>query len=167
MRYGEISVGSFLLTRRRKRDFKGRRYQALGRWVEAAIKANGGKLEAFYFAFGKRDAYLIVDVPDHVSVVATALVVNASGAATAKTTVLFDARRDRPSVEEVRELHSAWPLGTGHNATACLGSPELASLFLSARLRVKFVPAVGLISTDRRTALVSTDYLFQVPGKSG
>jgi uncharacterized protein with GYD domain len=57
--------------------------------VEAAIKANGGKLEAFYFAFGKRDAYLIVDVPDHVSVVATALVVNASGAATAKTTVLL------------------------------------------------------------------------------
>jgi uncharacterized protein with GYD domain len=57
--------------------------------VEAAIKANGGKLEAFYFAFGKHDAYLIVDVADHVSVVATALVVNASGAAHVKTTVLL------------------------------------------------------------------------------
>jgi uncharacterized protein with GYD domain len=57
--------------------------------VEAAIKANGGKLEAFYFAFGKNDAYLIVDMPDHVSVAATALVVNASGAASVRTTVLL------------------------------------------------------------------------------
>jgi uncharacterized protein with GYD domain len=34
--------------------------------VGAAIKEHGGKLEAFYFAFGKYDAYLIVDVPDPV-----------------------------------------------------------------------------------------------------
>jgi uncharacterized protein with GYD domain len=57
--------------------------------VEAAIKANGGKLEAFYFAFGKKDAYLIADMPDHVSVAAMALVVNASGAASVRTTVLL------------------------------------------------------------------------------
>ncbi len=57
--------------------------------VEAAIKAHGGKLEAFYFAFGKNDAYLIVDVPDHISVVATNLAVNASGAASIRTTVLL------------------------------------------------------------------------------
>lgn len=57
--------------------------------VETAIKANGGKLEAFYFAFGKNDAYLIVDVPDPISVAATNLVVNASGTARVKTTVLL------------------------------------------------------------------------------
>jgi uncharacterized protein with GYD domain len=57
--------------------------------VEAAIKANGGKLEAFYFAFGKNDAYLIVDAPDHITVAATNLVVNASGAASVRTTVLL------------------------------------------------------------------------------
>ena len=57
--------------------------------VEAAIKANGGKLEAFYFAFGKNDAYLIVDAPDHISVAAMNLAVNASGAASIKTTVLL------------------------------------------------------------------------------
>jgi len=57
--------------------------------VEAATKANGGKLEAFYFAFGKNDAYVIVDVPDPVSVAAMALVVNASGAASVRTTVLL------------------------------------------------------------------------------
>ena len=57
--------------------------------VEAAIKAQGGKLEAFYFAFGESDAFLIADVPDHVSVAAVALVVNASGAASVRTTVLL------------------------------------------------------------------------------
>jgi uncharacterized protein with GYD domain len=57
--------------------------------VEAAIKAQGGKLEAFYFAFGESDAYLIADVPDPVSVAAVALVVNASGAASVRTTVLL------------------------------------------------------------------------------
>jgi uncharacterized protein with GYD domain len=57
--------------------------------VEAALKAHGGKLEAFYFAFGKDDAYLIVDVPDQISVIATSLTVNASGAASVKTTVLL------------------------------------------------------------------------------
>jgi len=57
--------------------------------VEAAITANGGKLEAFYFAFGKSDAYLIVDAPDQISVVAQNLAVNASGAASIRTTVLL------------------------------------------------------------------------------
>jgi uncharacterized protein with GYD domain len=57
--------------------------------VEAAILAGGGKLDAFYFAFGKNDAYLIVDVKDHASVAAVNLVVQASGAATVRTTVLL------------------------------------------------------------------------------
>ncbi|MGB6197972.1 MAG: GYD domain-containing protein [Candidatus Acidiferrales bacterium] len=57
--------------------------------VEAAIAAGGGKLEAFYFAFGKNDAYLIVDVKDHASVAGVNLVVQASGAATVHTTVLL------------------------------------------------------------------------------
>ena len=46
-------------------------------------------MEAFYFAFGKYDAYVIVDVPDHVSVAAVALAVNASGAVAVKTTILL------------------------------------------------------------------------------
>jgi len=57
--------------------------------VEAALKTQGGKLEAFYFAFGKSDAYLIADVPDPVSVAAVALVVSARGAASVRTTVLL------------------------------------------------------------------------------
>jgi len=54
-----------------------------------AMKAAGGKLEAFYFAFGKSDAVVIVDLPDHVSAAAAALAINASGAVTVSTTVLL------------------------------------------------------------------------------
>jgi uncharacterized protein with GYD domain len=57
--------------------------------AEEAVKAVGGKLEAFYFAFGEYDAYVIADIPDHVSVAAVALAINASGAVAVKTTVLL------------------------------------------------------------------------------
>jgi len=57
--------------------------------TEQAIKNVGGKLEAFYFAFGNRDALIIVDAPDHASIVATSLAVNASGAVRTRTTVLL------------------------------------------------------------------------------
>jgi len=55
----------------------------------AAIKAVGGKLESFYFGFGERDAYVVVDLPDDEAAAAVALAVNASGGATVKTTVLL------------------------------------------------------------------------------
>jgi|SRR5580765_1009764 uncharacterized protein with GYD domain len=57
--------------------------------AEQAVKNAGGKLEAFYFAFGNRDALVIVDAPDHATVVATSLAINASGAVRTKTTVLL------------------------------------------------------------------------------
>lgn len=57
--------------------------------AEEAVKAVGGKLEASYFAFGEYDAYVIADIPDHVSVAAASLAVNASGAVAVKTTVLL------------------------------------------------------------------------------
>jgi len=57
--------------------------------AEQAIKTAGGKLEAFYFAFGDRDAFLIVDAPDHATVAAASLAVNASGAVHTKTVVLL------------------------------------------------------------------------------
>jgi uncharacterized protein with GYD domain len=57
--------------------------------AEQAIKQVGGKLEAFYFAFGKHDAYVIADIPDHASVAAASLAVNASGAVAVRTTALL------------------------------------------------------------------------------
>jgi uncharacterized protein with GYD domain len=49
----------------------------------------GGKLEAFYYAFGDVDAYVIVDVPDNVTVAAAALAISQGGGATVKTVVLL------------------------------------------------------------------------------
>lgn len=57
--------------------------------AEAAIKSAGGKLEAFYFAFGGHDAYIVIDAPDNASVAAASLAVNASGAVQASTVVLL------------------------------------------------------------------------------
>lgn len=57
--------------------------------VAHAAEALGGKLEAFYFAFGERDAYIVAELPDNESAAAIALAVNASGAVSAKTTVLL------------------------------------------------------------------------------
>jgi uncharacterized protein with GYD domain len=57
--------------------------------AEQAIKSAGGKLEAFYFAFGENDAYVIVDAPDHASVAAMSLTIAASGAVRTKTVVLL------------------------------------------------------------------------------
>ncbi len=47
--------------------------------VESAVRSLGGKLEAFYFAFGENDTYSIMDFPDNVSCAAVSLAVNASG----------------------------------------------------------------------------------------
>ena len=49
----------------------------------------GGKLEAFYYAFGDIDAYVVVDVPDAISAAAVALAVNQGGGASVKTVVLI------------------------------------------------------------------------------
>lgn len=49
--------------------------------VETAVKALGGRVEAFYFGFGESDVYAIVDAPDNVSVAAFALAVGATGIA--------------------------------------------------------------------------------------
>ena len=57
--------------------------------AEQAIKSAGGKLEAFYFAFGDRDALIIVDAPDHATIAAASIAVNASGGVHAKTVVLL------------------------------------------------------------------------------
>lgn len=57
--------------------------------AEEAVKSVGGKLEAFYFAFGDSDAFIIVDAPDHATIAATSLAINASGAVRTKTVVLL------------------------------------------------------------------------------
>jgi uncharacterized protein with GYD domain len=57
--------------------------------VAQVAASAGGRLEAFYFAFGDRDAFAIVELPDSESATAVALTVNASGGATMRTVVLL------------------------------------------------------------------------------
>jgi uncharacterized protein with GYD domain len=57
--------------------------------VEELFKSMGGTVEAFYYAFGDTDVFIVGDLPDNATAAALALRVNASGAATCKTTVLM------------------------------------------------------------------------------
>jgi uncharacterized protein with GYD domain len=57
--------------------------------VAKAVESLGGRMECFFFAFGDRDVYTIVDLPDNESATAVALTVNSSGAVTVRTTVLL------------------------------------------------------------------------------
>ena len=57
--------------------------------AEQAIKGLGGRIEAFYFAFGDADAVVIADAPDNQSAAAVSLAVIASGAVRTKITVLM------------------------------------------------------------------------------
>jgi uncharacterized protein with GYD domain len=57
--------------------------------VAEVAESVGGRLESFDFAFGDRDAYVVVDLPDNESAAAVALTVNASGGVTVRTVVLL------------------------------------------------------------------------------
>jgi uncharacterized protein with GYD domain len=57
--------------------------------VEEAAKTVGGSVDAFSYAFGETDAYVIIDVPDNVTAAGLALTVAASGTVTLRTTVLI------------------------------------------------------------------------------
>ena len=57
--------------------------------VERAVAGVGGSLETFYFAFGKDDVYVIVDVPTHAAAVAMAAAVSTSGAVSSYETVVL------------------------------------------------------------------------------
>jgi uncharacterized protein with GYD domain len=56
-----------------------------------AIKSLGGKLEVFYYAFGKYDAFLIADLPDNASMAALSIAINSTGAVDLTTTPLLTA----------------------------------------------------------------------------
>ena len=57
--------------------------------IEQMVRDLGGTLEAFYFAFGESDVFVIVDLPDNVSSAAVSLAVCAGGGVRASTTVLL------------------------------------------------------------------------------
>ena len=58
--------------------------------VEELFKSmGGGPIEAFYYAFGDTDLFIIADWPDNATVAGCVLAVTSTGTATVKTTVLL------------------------------------------------------------------------------
>jgi uncharacterized protein with GYD domain len=57
--------------------------------VQKLVESLGGKVEAFYFAYGEADAYIITDMPDAATGIAISLTVNASGAVRLSTIPLI------------------------------------------------------------------------------
>lgn len=57
--------------------------------TEQLVKSLGGTLEAYYFAFGETDFYVVVDLPNQASAISAALTAGGSGAVTVKTVVLI------------------------------------------------------------------------------
>ena len=57
--------------------------------VQKLIESMGGKIEAFYFAYGEHDAYVITELPDAASGLALSLAVNASGVVRLSTVPLI------------------------------------------------------------------------------
>ena len=57
--------------------------------ADKLLKSLGGRLEAFYFAFGENDAYLIFDVPDNSTAAAISLAVAGTGMIRMKTILLL------------------------------------------------------------------------------
>ena len=58
--------------------------------VEKLAGEMGGRLEAFYFAFGGDDFVIILDLPGNIDMAATAIVAQASGMVKSRVTVLME-----------------------------------------------------------------------------
>ena len=74
----------------------------------------GGSIEAFYFMFGDRDGFVVVDVPDAEAAAALAVAVSSSGAFSQLDTRQLVAPEDLPSVLEkaARARETYRPPGT-------------------------------------------------------
>jgi uncharacterized protein with GYD domain len=57
--------------------------------AKEAVEGLGGRLEAYYYAFGKDDFVVIVDLPGNVDATALSLTINVSGAVKSGVTVLI------------------------------------------------------------------------------
>lgn len=57
--------------------------------VEKLVESLGGKLESFYFGFGKDDFWITVDLPGNVAAAAAAMTVGSTGAASVVTVALL------------------------------------------------------------------------------
>jgi uncharacterized protein with GYD domain len=68
--------------------------------AKTLIESVGGKLECFYFAFGKTDVYAVADFPDNVSAAAASMTISASGAVVSRLAVLLTAEEVDQAVKK-------------------------------------------------------------------
>jgi uncharacterized protein with GYD domain len=69
--------------------------------IEQLVKSMGGKVEAYYFAYGEYDGIAIVEGEDMVNQIAGTLAINASGAVKTKTTVLITPEEVDKAVQKI------------------------------------------------------------------
>ncbi len=88
----------------RQEKASGRR-TAVTKFVEAA----GGKVEAFYFAFGQDDVFLIMDLPENIAAAAVSLVNNSVGNVRATYTPLLTVEEMDRAVDKATTLSAPVP----------------------------------------------------------
>ena len=79
-----------------------------GEIVAKLAEAAGGKLHAFYYAFGDYDAVMIVEAPDNVSAAAAAMTGSAAGGSTIKTTPLLSREEGAAAMRKAGTLAGRW-----------------------------------------------------------
>jgi uncharacterized protein with GYD domain len=78
--------------------------------IRRAAESIGGNLEALYYAFGDRDVYIIVELPDNVTGAAAGMIVSAAGDWSSTTFVLVTTpeQMDELSNENVQAHTPPW-----------------------------------------------------------
>lgn len=74
------------------------------RAADDVIGSVGGKVESFYFGFGKDDFYVTFDAPSAAAAAAVALTVGASGAISGRTVPLITAEE----MDDAAKLHPTY-----------------------------------------------------------
>lgn len=71
--------------------------------LSGLIRKFGGGVEAFYYALGEVDAFIILNLPDNVDASAFSIAVNASGIARARTTALLTQEEMEQATQRARD----------------------------------------------------------------
>jgi uncharacterized protein with GYD domain len=80
--------------------------------VRNLVEKLGGKLLAFYYTYGDYDGFLIVDMPDNTSTLATVMAAfSAGGTAKLKTTVLITVAEAMAAMKKASGLKLELPKG--------------------------------------------------------
>jgi uncharacterized protein with GYD domain len=72
--------------------------------AEQSIIGMGGRLEAYYYAFGSDDFVTIVDLPSNVDAAALSLAISASGAVKPRITVLITPEEADQATEKMKAI---------------------------------------------------------------